>query len=70
MNAEQYINDTLGLIELYLPLGIVNGTTEIDMDLIFTIGSKTTAQKDVDMYGFYSCCAILRLTAAFHETFH
>ena len=53
-NTEQYIIDTLGLLDLKLPLEIVSGTTEIDMEISMSIGSNTTAQLNVGMYGFYS----------------
>ena len=53
-NTEKYIKDTLWTIFLDLPLEIVSGTTEIDMEISMSIGANTTAKPNVGKYGFYS----------------
>ena len=50
-NAEYYIDDRPGAIDINLPLAInANSATEIPMTLRFTTGTGTTTQEDEGMY--------------------
>ena len=41
-----YIYDTLGAFDLELPIAILNGTTELPIELRFAMGKETTASVD------------------------